>query len=91
MWSILWHNVLTVFVRKQDGVQVYLPMAGLVDKEKERSRLLKQAEKLIKDMEMLKTRLGGSNFVEKVGDKTWANGRVAFSTHGQCPLNTHLT
>lgn len=45
-------------------------MAGLVDKEKERSRLLKQAEKLIKDMEMLKTRLGGSNFVEKVGDKT---------------------
>ena len=41
-------------------------MAGLVDKEKERGRLEKQAAKLTKDMEVLETRLRGSNFVEKV-------------------------
>lgn len=45
---------------------MYLPMAGLVDKEKERARLEKQAGKLTKDMEVLENRLSGSNFVEKV-------------------------
>lgn len=45
---------------------MYLPMAGLVDKEKERARLEKQAGKLTKDMEVLEKRLSGSNFVEKV-------------------------
>lgn len=54
------------FVVVQDGLEAYLPMAGLVDKEKERARLEKQAAKLTKDMEVLETRLGGSNFVEKV-------------------------
>lgn len=51
----------------QDGLEAYLPMAGLVDKEKERARLEKQAGKLTKDMEVLEKRLAGSNFVEKVG------------------------
>lgn len=41
-------------------------MAGLVDKDKERARLEKQAAKLTKDMEVLEKRLSGSNFVEKV-------------------------
>lgn len=45
---------------------MYLPMAGLVDKDKERARLEKQAGKLTKDMEVLEKRLAGSNFVEKV-------------------------
>ena len=54
------------FVVVQDGLEAYLPMAGLVDKEKERARLEKQAAKLTKDMEVLETRLGGSNFVVKV-------------------------
>lgn len=45
---------------------MYLPMAGLVDKDKERARLEKQAGKLTKDMEVLEKRLSGSNFVEKV-------------------------
>lgn len=49
----------------QDGLEVYLPMAGLVDKDKERARLEKQAGKLTKDMEVLEKRLSGSNFVEK--------------------------
>lgn len=50
----------------QDGLEVYLPLAGLVDKEKERARLKKQAEKLVKEVEALENRLSGSNFVEKV-------------------------
>lgn len=50
----------------QDGLEVYLPMAGLVDKDKERARLEKQAAKLTKDMEVLEKRLSGSNFVQKV-------------------------
>lgn len=50
----------------QDGLEVYLPMAGLVDKDKERARLEKQAGKLTKDIEVLEKRLSGSNFVEKV-------------------------
>lgn len=48
---------------------MYLPMAGLIDKEKERARLEKQAGKLIKDIEILEKRLSGSNFVEKVSAK----------------------
>ncbi|CBJ31846.1 Valine--tRNA ligase [Ectocarpus siliculosus] len=53
----------------QDGLEVYLPMAGLVDKDKERARLEKQAGKLTKDMEVLEKRLSGSNFVEKAPAK----------------------
>ena len=50
----------------QDGLEVYLPMAGLVDKDKEMARLEKQASKLAKDIDILEKRLSGSNFVEKV-------------------------
>lgn len=50
---------------------MYLPMAGLVDKDKERARLEKQAGKLTKDMEVLEKRLSGSNFVEKVRGCVW--------------------
>ncbi|CAM9542848.1 unnamed protein product [Pylaiella littoralis] len=59
----------TVHLVVQDGLEVYLPMAGLVDKKKERARLEKQAGKLTKDMEVLEKRLSGSNFVEKAPAK----------------------
>ncbi|CAM9720753.1 unnamed protein product [Ectocarpus fasciculatus] len=59
----------TVHLVVQDGLEVYLPMAGLVDKDKERARLEKQAGKLTKDMEVLEKRLSGSNFVEKAPAK----------------------
>lgn len=65
----------------QDGLEVYLPMAGLVDKEKERARLEKQAEKLSKDAEALENRLAGSNFVEKVRVRV----RVCVRNPG-CPI-----
>lgn len=49
----------------QDGVEAYLPLAGLIDPEKERKRLEKQAGKLNKEIEKLAGRLKSKGFVEK--------------------------
>lgn len=49
----------------QDGVEAYLPLAGLIDPEKERRRLEKQASKLSSDIDKLKTRLNSKGFVDK--------------------------
>lgn len=64
--SINVYCTLMVLLCVKDGLEVYLPMAGLVDKEKEMARLEKQSGKLAKDIEVLEKRLSGSNFVEKV-------------------------
>lgn len=49
----------------QDGVEAYLPLAGLVDVEKETQRLQKQSEKLAKEIEKLAKRLQAKGFVDK--------------------------
>ena len=49
----------------QDGVEAYLPLAGLIDPEKERKRLEKQAGKLNKEIEKLASRLQSKGFVDK--------------------------
>lgn len=49
----------------QDGVEAYLPLAGLIDPEKERKRLEKQAGKLNKEIEKLSSRLQSKGFVDK--------------------------
>lgn len=49
----------------QDGVEAYLPLAGLVDVEKETQRLKKQSEKLAKEIEKLAKRLESKGFVDK--------------------------
>lgn len=49
----------------QDGVEAYIPLAGLVDVEKETKRLKKQSEKLAKEIEKLAKRLESKGFVEK--------------------------
>ena len=49
----------------EDGVEVYLPQSGLVDVEKERLRLGKQAEKLRKAMEGIQARLQSAGFVDR--------------------------
>lgn len=49
----------------QDGVEVYLPLAGLIDPEKERKRLERQAVKIGKEIEKLGGRLKSPGFVEK--------------------------
>jgi len=49
----------------QDGVEAYLPLSGLIDPEKERTRLEKQNEKLKKEIQKLSGRLQSKGFVEK--------------------------
>jgi valyl-tRNA synthetase len=49
----------------QDGVEAYLPLSGLIDPVKERSRLEKQNEKLEKEIEKLAGRLKAKGFVDK--------------------------
>lgn len=49
----------------QDGVEAYLPLAGLIDPEKERKRLEKQAAKLGKEIEKLAGRLNSPGFTDK--------------------------
>lgn len=49
----------------QDGVEAYLPLSGLVDPEKEKKRLEKQAEKIAKEIQKLGGRLKSKGFVDK--------------------------
>jgi len=48
-----------------DGVEAFLPQSRLIDKEKELQRLNKQAERLVKDIGVLESRLQSKGFAEK--------------------------
>jgi valyl-tRNA synthetase len=52
-----------------DGVEVYLPLAGIVDPAKESARLEKQTEKLEKEIGGLAGRLSSPKFVEKAPEE----------------------
>ena len=52
-----------------DGVEVFLPLAGIVDPAKEAARLEKQAAKLEKEIGGLAGRLGSPKFVEKAPEE----------------------
>merc|ERR1712176_1402894 len=49
----------------QDGVEVYLPLSGLINAEKERARLTKQQGKLQAEIEKLVGRLQSKGFLDK--------------------------
>jgi len=49
----------------QEGLEVFLPLSGLVDPEKEQKRLQKQREKLEADIMKLSKQLESKGFVEK--------------------------
>jgi len=49
----------------QDGVEVFLPLSGLIDPEKERARLEKQQGKLQIEIQKLAGRLQSKGFVDK--------------------------
>ena len=49
----------------QDGLEAFLPMAGLVEVDKERKRLTKQRDQLVKDVEGLSKRLSSPGFAGK--------------------------
>jgi valyl-tRNA synthetase len=44
---------------------IYLPLEGLIDVEAERTRLSAQVEKIVQDLERVKTKLANANFVNK--------------------------
>lgn len=48
-----------------DGVEAFLPQSRLIDKDKELQRLNKQAERLVKDISVLESRLQSKGFAEK--------------------------
>jgi len=47
------------------GVEIYLPLKGLIDAEKERERLNKENDKLAKEIERLSGKLKNQNFLAK--------------------------
>lgn len=49
----------------QDGIEAFLPLSGLLDPVKERSRLQKQQERLQKEIQKLAGRLKSKGFAEK--------------------------
>jgi len=55
----------TVHLVVEDGLEVFLPMAALVDSAKELLRLGKQADKLRKDIDGLESRLVSKGFADK--------------------------
>lgn len=46
-------------------VEVFLPLAGLIDMEAERARIQKEKDKLEKDVEILSRKLGNEGFIKK--------------------------
>ena len=46
-------------------MEAYLPQAGMLDADKERARLSRQAEKLSKDVQVLEGRLQSAGFVDR--------------------------
>ena len=55
------HSAVTV----AHGVRVVVPLAGLVDPEKERERLGRELKKVEKDLAVVTKKLGNANFVDR--------------------------
>lgn len=47
------------------GAEIYLPLAGLINKEEEIARLEKELDKLNQEVERVQKKLSNPNFVEK--------------------------
>jgi valyl-tRNA synthetase len=47
-----------------EGVEIYLPLAGLIDVEKERGRLEKELDEAKKYLEILESKLGNKSFLQ---------------------------
>jgi valyl-tRNA synthetase len=57
------------------GVEIYLPLKGLIDVEKETARLAKDMEKLEKEIGRLEKKLGNENFLKKAPQAVVAGER----------------
>ena len=55
-----------------NGVEIYLPLKGLIDVEKETARLNKELEKLEKEIKRLAGKLGNEGFLKKAPEQVVA-------------------
>jgi len=63
----------------QDGLEAFLPMAGLVDMVKEKARLTKQLKQLEKDVEGLTKRLSAPGFKDKAPPAVFAEAEATLA------------
>lgn len=66
----------TVHLVVEEGLEAFLPMTDMIDYDKERSRLGKQAEKLRKDIGGLESRLSSKGFADKAPAEVVAEVRA---------------
>jgi len=52
-----------------EGAEIFLPLEDLIDKEKEIERLMKEKEKLDKELERVRSKLSNEKFIAKAPDK----------------------
>ncbi|WP_372998231.1 valine--tRNA ligase [Lutispora sp.] len=52
-----------------EGAEIFLPLEDLIDKEKEIERLMKEKEKLDKELERVRGKLSNEKFIAKAPDK----------------------
>ena len=65
------------------GLEILVPMAGLIDKEAELARLAREIDKLDKDLVKVKAKLANSGFVDKAPAEVVAREREKLANHQQ--------
>lgn len=69
-------NALTAVT---EGLEIFLGLADIIDKEKENARILKEEEQLHKEIDRLAKKLGNENFVAKAPAEVVAKEREKLS------------
>ncbi|WP_298594405.1 valine--tRNA ligase [uncultured Mitsuokella sp.] len=64
-----------------DGIEIYLPLKGLIDVEKETARLEKEKRKLAKEIQRLSGKLGNEGFLKKAPAAVVENEREKLSSY----------
>ncbi len=68
-------NAMAGVVDGVDGVEIYLPLKGLIDVEKETARLQKEMDKLEKEIKRLTGKLSNEGFLKKAPEAVVAKER----------------
>ena len=59
-----------------NGVEIYLPLKGIIDIEKEKNRLGKEIDKLLKELERTEKKLNNNKFLEKAPEEVVQKERL---------------
>ena len=57
--------------------EVYIPLEGIIDLEKERERLIKKKDEIVKELELLERKLKGRDFLEKAPEEVIEKNKLA--------------